>query len=168
MTEPETACSRPSRLPSLGPRGEGWVAIQVVLIVLIVAAGVLGPRWPESAQLWLWIAAAAVGLAGLALFAGGTQRLGRQLTPFPKPVAEGELKRDGAYGIVRHPMYGGVLLMALAWALAASPWALIPWVLACVFLDLKRRREEAWLCEHAAGYGDYLSEVRRQFIPYVW
>jgi len=168
MTDPETACSKPSRLPSLGPRGEGWVAIQGVLIVAIVACGVFGPCWPEATRLWLWIVAAVIGLAGLALFAGGSQRLGRQLTPFPKPVAEGEIKRDGAFRLVRHPIYGGVLMVALAWALASSPWALVPWLLACVFLDLKRRREEAWLCEHNPAYADYLSEVRRQFIPYVW
>ena len=140
----------------------------MVLIVLIVAAGVLGPRWPESAQLWLWIAAGVIGLAGLALFAGGSSRLGRQLTPFPKPVADGEIKRDGAFRLVRHPIYGGVLMVALAWALASSPWALVPRLLACVFLDLKRRREEAWLCEHNPAYGEYMGEVRRQFFPFVW
>ena len=168
MTDHETPCAKPSRLPSLGRRGEGWVAIQVVLIVAIVAAGILGPRWPEEVRVWLWIVAAVVGLAGLALFASGSQRLGRQLTPFPKPVAEGELKRDGAFRLVRHPIYGGVLLLALAWALAASPLAFVPWGLACVFLDLKRRREEAWLCAHDAAYGDYMRDVRHRFIPFVW
>jgi protein-S-isoprenylcysteine O-methyltransferase Ste14 len=168
MTDQVTPCTKPSRLPSLGKRGEGWVAIQVVLIVVIVVAGLFGPRWPEAARVWLWIVAAAIGLAGLALFAGGSQRLGRQLTPFPKPVADGEVKRDGAYGLVRHPIYGGVLLLALAWSLAASPLALVPWVLACAFLDLKRRREEAWLCSHDAGYAGYMVAVRHRFIPYLW
>lgn len=168
MPDPDTACARPSRLPSLGPRGEGWVAIQGVLIVAIVVCGVFGPRWPQAARPWLWAAAVLIGLAGLALFAGGSQRLGRQLTPFPKPVADGEIKRDGAFRLVRHPIYGGVLLLALAGALAVSPLMFAPWVVAGVFLDLKRRREEAWLCGHNPGYADYLNEVRRQFIPYVW
>jgi protein-S-isoprenylcysteine O-methyltransferase Ste14 len=168
MTDQETPCARPSRLPSLGPRGEGWVAIQVVLIVAIVAAGVFGPRWPDAAKPWLWAAAAVLGLVGLALFAGGSQRLGRQLTPFPKPIESGDIKRDGAYRFVRHPIYGGVLMLAAAWALVASPLALIPLALACVFLDLKRRREEAWLCSSYPGYAAYMLEVKQQFIPYVW
>lgn len=168
MTEPARPCTKPSRLPSLGGRGEGWVAIQGVLILAIVFAGWLGPRWPGVAQVWLWVVAAVVGLAGLALFASGSQRLGRQLTPFPKPVADGEVKRDGAYRLVRHPIYGGVLLMGLAWGLATSWWALVPWAIACAFLDLKRRREEAWLCANLEGYADYAAHVRRRFIPFLW
>ena len=37
-----------------------------------------------------------------------------------------------------------------------------------MFLDAKRRREEAWLSERYAGYVDYRRSVRRQFIPFVW
>jgi len=40
------ATQQPSpRLPDLGQRGEGWVAIQVVLSGLIALVGSLGPAW---------------------------------------------------------------------------------------------------------------------------
>ena len=41
----ETPPPSQTRLPSLGPRGEGWVAIQVVLFVLLAVAGSAGPAW---------------------------------------------------------------------------------------------------------------------------
>ena len=156
------------RLPQLGRRGEGWVALQIVLLAVIVAAGVLGPAWPSSVRTWLAVAAGLVALAGLYLFLGGAAGLGRQLTPFPKPVEHGGIKRGGVYGLVRHPIYGGVLLMALAWSLVSSPLALVPWAIAGLFLDAKRRREEAWLVEKHPEYQEYKSGVRASFVPFVW
>jgi protein-S-isoprenylcysteine O-methyltransferase Ste14 len=88
--------------------------------------------------------------------------------PFPKPVEEGSVKQSGAYGLVRHPMYGGVLLLALAWSLVSSPLALAPWTAAAVFLDARRRREEAWLVEAHAEYEEYRASVRHSFVPFAW
>jgi protein-S-isoprenylcysteine O-methyltransferase Ste14 len=157
-----------SRLPALGRRGGGWVAIQAALLVTAIAAGLAGPAWPASASPWLAAAGAVGVLAGVALLIAGGAGLGPQLTPFPRPVDGGELRRSGVYGLVRHPMYGGALLAMLGWALLSSPWALVPLAAAALFLDAKRRREEAWLIKSLAGYKDYRRQVRRRFIPFVW
>jgi hypothetical protein len=50
-------------LPSLGPRGEGWVAIQMVLLALNGLAGSLCPAWTGEPRL----AALAVGVLLMAL-----------------------------------------------------------------------------------------------------
>lgn len=155
-------------LPALGPRGEGWVAIQVAIIGLAVATGVRGPHWSRATS-WLRVPAAVSLLAGGgALFAGGSTRLGRQLTPFPRPTAESSLRQDGAYGLVRHPIYGGVLMVGAAWALVSSPLTLLPLALAGPFLEAKRTREEAWLVDKHPEYTAYREQVRRRFIPFVW
>lgn len=161
-------CVADTRLPSLGPHGEGWVALQVVLLALEAVLGWRGPRWPRAAGRLRLLLACVGFVAGAALMATGSRRLGRHVTPFPRPVADGVLRRDGAYGRVRHPIYGGVLLLAAAWALASSPLALIPAALAFPFFDAKRRREEAWLMAQHEGYEQYCREVRRRFIPFVW
>jgi len=165
-----SAMSAPERreLPALGPRGEGWVAIQVVLFVLLGLAAFLGPRWPDPVDRPMRGAALVVGLAGAVLLLGGLLRLGAQLTPFPKPVEGGELREDGVYGLARHPMYGGGVLLGLAWSLATSYLGLVPTALLCVLVETKSRREELWLVEHHPGYEDYRRRVRRRFIPYVW
>jgi protein-S-isoprenylcysteine O-methyltransferase Ste14 len=157
-----------SRLPALGPHGEGWVAIQAVLFLTTAYCGRRGPRWSRAAAPLRLLAAASLLAAGAALFAGGSWRLGRQLTPFPKPVAHGELRHEGAYGLVRHPIYGGVFFISTAWALFSSPAALLPAALTVPFFDVKRRREEAWLSAEHPHYDDYRRKVPRRFIPFVW
>ena len=166
--DPGTTRNNASRLPALGRKGGGWVALQMALLVAAVAAGLAGAAWPHTASPWLAAAGAIAVLAGIGLLVGGGAGLGSQLTPFPKPVDDGALRQDGVYGLVRHPMYGGALLLMLGWALLSSPLALVPLAAAAAFLDAKRRREEAWLSEEYAGYADYRRSVRRQFIPFVW
>jgi len=157
-----------NRLPELGGRGEGWVAIQVVLILAILACGLRGPRWPQALRPALRLAAAVNGLAGGALFVAGGAGLGRQLTPFPKPLQNGQLRDRGAYGVVRHPIYGGVLMLGLSWALLTSPAVLAPIVAGVPFFELKSRREEAWLEEQHPGYAAYRERVPKKFLPLVW
>jgi protein-S-isoprenylcysteine O-methyltransferase Ste14 len=158
----------PSRLPSLGRRGGGWVGLQVAFLGAAVAAGVLGGAWPPTASPWLAVPGCVGVLAGAGLLLGGGVGLGRQLTPFPRPVTDGALRQDGVYGLVRHPMYGGGLLLILGWALLSSPLVLLPLGLAAVFLDAKSRREEAWLVEQHPGYALYRLKVPRRFVPWVW
>ena len=139
-----------------------------VLIAALVVAGARGRKWPSALRGVRLAAAGLSGAAGLYLFGDGVTRLGRQITPFPKPAEDGNVKRSGAYKLVRHPMYGGVLLIALAWSLASSPLALAPWAAAAAFLDAKRRHEEAWLLEEHPEYEEYRASVRHSFVPFVW
>lgn len=152
----------------LGPRGEGWVVLQIAVIAAVVAAGVAGPPWPGAATPWREVAAALAALGGVALLGGAAAALGRQLTPLPRPVAGGGLRDRGVYARARHPMYGGALLLVLAFALASSPVALAPTAAAAAFLDAKRRVEEAWLLERHPEYESYRRRVRWRFLPYVW
>jgi protein-S-isoprenylcysteine O-methyltransferase Ste14 len=157
-----------SRLPSLGRRGGGWVGLQVVFLAAAVTTGLLGAPWPPVARPWLATLGGAAVLAGLGLLLGGGAGLGRQLTPFPRPVSGGALQRGGVYGMVRHPMYGGALLVILGWALLSAPLALVPLGLAAVFLEAKSHREEAWLADQHPDYATYRLQVQRRFLPWLW
>ena len=80
----------------------------------------------------------------------------------------GRLVEDGVFGLVRHPMYGGLVIAALGWGLVmASPTALAGALVLGVFFDLKSRREEAWLAEQFAGYAAYRRRTRR-LIPWLY
>jgi protein-S-isoprenylcysteine O-methyltransferase Ste14 len=75
----------------------------------------------------------------------------------------------GLYGIVRHPMYVGVLIMMIGMPLALDSWwglaALIPGVIGLVLRILD---EEQMLTQELAGYREYTRQVHYRLIPYVW
>ena len=74
----------------------------------------------------------------------------------------------GPYGIVRHPMYAGAMLVVLATPLAlGSLWALACAVLLCGIIVARLLDEERYLTKHLPGYEAYCREVRHHLIPYV-
>jgi len=98
----------------------------------------------------------------------GVLDLRENLTPFPKPLPGANLVDTGAYGLVRHPIYGGLILGGAGWSLfMASPLALFLALMLAVFFDLKSRREELWLAEQFAEYEAYRSRTRRM-LPWVY
>ena len=156
-----------TRLPSLGPHGEGWVLIQGVLLVLVAMAGwSLGPDWSGPLRL----AGAVVGMVllvgGIVQALRGAVELGGALTPLPRPRDDAELVETGAYASVRHPIYGGLILAAFGWALVqASIVTVALAVVLATFLTVKSVREEAWLKQRFATYANYQARTRR-LIPW--
>jgi protein-S-isoprenylcysteine O-methyltransferase Ste14 len=159
---------RRTRIPTFGPRGEGWVFIQAIVLVGVAVVGLLGARWPENLQAPALVGAIISGVAGLWLASSGVRTLGTSLSPLPKPPTTSELTDSGAFALVRHPIYGGILLVALAWSLALSPWALVPTGALAVALAFKSRLEEQWLVDRHPAYAGYRERVRRRFVPYLW
>jgi protein-S-isoprenylcysteine O-methyltransferase Ste14 len=156
------------RLPNLGPHGEGWFAIQLVLFVAIFAAAGLGPNWDGAARAVTGALGLVLGALGALLAVRGLLDLRENLTPFPKPLSGGRLVDWGSYGLVRHPIYGGLVIGAAGWGLlAASAAALLATGVLLVFFDLKSRREEAWLAEAYPDYGSYRRRTRK-LLPWIY
>ena len=155
-------------LPSLGPRGEGWVLIQGVLLVLVAAAGwSLGPDWSGPTRIAGIVVGIALIASGIVLAVRGVADLGGAMTPLPRPRDDAELVQTGAYALVRHPIYGGLILAAFGWALLKASFVAIAFaaVLALFFL-LKSTREERWLERRYPDYTAYRARTRR-FIPWI-
>jgi protein-S-isoprenylcysteine O-methyltransferase Ste14 len=85
-------------------------------------------------------------------------------------IAEGQHVVDsGPYGVVRHPMYAGALIMIIGIPLAlGSWWGLVPAALFVPLLVWRLTREEAFLAANLAGYDDYRKRVRYRLAPIVW
>lgn len=154
--------------PALGARGEGWVALQFLVLGLIVVAGSVGGPWPGAAEPALRIIGVALLVGGVVLALAGMRTLGPSLTPYPKPGDEATMREHGSYRLVRHPIYGGLLLGGLGWACLTSPLALAPVVVLAAVFAGKSAREEAWLAERYPAYPGYRARVRRRFVPFVW
>ena len=156
------------RLPDLGRRGEGWFLLQLVLFGAIAVSGAAGPAWGG------WPATVGIALGGVLIGCGGILSLRgvldlrENLTPFPRPLEGARLVESGAYRLVRHPIYGGLILGALGWGLVrASPLTLAGALVLAAFFDLKSRREEIWLSESYEDYPAYRRRTHR-LLPWVY
>lgn len=80
-----------------------------------------------------------------------------------------EVIAAGFYGLVRHPMYTGNVLIMVGIPLAlGSYWGLIFVVPGLIVLALRIRDEEKLLREELAGYNEYAQKVRYRLVPYMW
>ena len=153
------------RIPPLGSRGEGWTFTQSVLLVAIAVAGIAGPSWADDVS---WFRAAVgipIAIVGAVLLIGGMAGIRHSLTPFPRPLERTRLQERGVYGLVRHPIYGGLVLIGLGWSLVSSPLALLATVALLLVLEAKSRLEESMLQQRFPEYDAYRDRVPWRFIP---
>jgi protein-S-isoprenylcysteine O-methyltransferase Ste14 len=141
------------------------VAAQAVLTAAIALSALVGLG--ESTVSYV---AGGLSIAGgVALLVESGRRLGRSLTPFPAPLPGGELRTEGVYALVRHPMYTGGILVALGWSVLfeSVPGVVLTAVLAA-FFALKSRHEERRLEEAYPGYAEYRRRTPRRFLPFLY
>jgi protein-S-isoprenylcysteine O-methyltransferase Ste14 len=79
------------------------------------------------------------------------------------------LVSTGLYGLVRHPMYSGSVIMMVGVPLALdSYWGLVFVIPALVALALRIRDEEELLQQQLSGYREYEQQVHYRLVPFVW
>ena len=85
-------------------------------------------------------------------------------------IQEGQtVVSTGLYGIVRHPMYLGTLLMFLPLSLIlGSFWGAIPFALYLALIIVRIISEEKLLTEELEGYKEYKLKVKYRLIPFIW
>jgi protein-S-isoprenylcysteine O-methyltransferase Ste14 len=75
----------------------------------------------------------------------------------------------GAYGLVRHPQYLGIILTVLGGTLlAGSLIGLVTAILISLLLVWRIIGEEKMLVEELEGYQEYQKKVTCRLIPYIW
>ncbi len=149
----------------MGQRGEGWVAIQIFLFALILLAPEIQTfSFPFELRVLGILILCSGGIVGTL----GIFRLGENLSPFPKPKEGGYLVTSGIYGLVRHPIYSGLILGTLGWSLLTDTLLGVGLALVVfIFFDLKSRREERWLSQTYPDYPAYQKQVRK-LIPWIY
>jgi protein-S-isoprenylcysteine O-methyltransferase Ste14 len=154
-----------------GARGEWYVIVQAVLMLLVLVGPRTlpgGPEWRAPFALQRQVIGATLVAAGGAFFLAGLLRLGSALTPLPYPKEGGSLVQTGPFALVRHPIYCGGLIASVGVALMVSGWLTFLYVAALfALLDIKSRQEERWLAQKFPEYAAYQRRVRK-LIPFLY
>ena len=80
-----------------------------------------------------------------------------------------EVISTGLYGVIRHPMYLGVLIMFLPMPTAlGSYWGLIPIAILPIILIQRILTEEETLTAKLEGYKEYCQKNKYRLLPFVW
>jgi len=94
---------------------------------------------------------------------------------FAAPVVKIQKERGqhvvstGMYGIVRHPMYAGaVLLFVAAPLLLGSIFGVLTGLVLIVTIAVRSIGEESMLKQELEGYSDYMKKVKWRMIPFVF
>lgn len=154
-----------------GPRGEWYVVFQFLLFALVALGPTSLPGWPAWPPPWSTtgvVVGIVLGGIGALLILAGVLSLGRNLTAVPHPKDDATLVEKGVHGLVRHPIYSGILFGAFGWAfLRNGTLTLLYALILFLFFDLKTRREEKWLSLKFPEYKAYQQRVRK-LIPFLY
>ncbi|MEU7634178.1 isoprenylcysteine carboxylmethyltransferase family protein [Nocardia sp. NPDC049220] len=83
--------------------------------------------------------------------------------------AEQKVVSTGLYGLVRHPMYFGSLIMMVGIPLALdSYWGLVTVIPGLIVLVIRILDEEKALEQELDGYREYTQKVHHRLVPYIW
>lgn len=133
-----------------------FVGLQLVLFVIyLLPLPQLGYGFPLRVGMILTVIGSIVVVLAFA-------KLNHRLSPFPTPVRDGDLVQTGVYGFARHPIYSGLLLAALGYALLlGSGTKLLVTALLALLFYYKSSYEEKLLERRFPAYEAYRKRVGR-------
>jgi len=162
------------------PSADGWLHKALVFLALMhhIIIPLDSKRFGLSASIMAsipylplirWIACMAM-LSGVAIAA-----LSHLQNTFLSPVLRIQKERGqivishGLYGMMRHPMYSGMLLQYGGMALfCGSVLGMTSWMALVIVIVLRTNAEETMLVEGLKGYDDYMKKVKYRFFPMVY
>lgn len=140
-----------------------FVSIQLLLFVLYW----WHPEPVSSVLTFIWkYIGVVLGLMGLILITFAFIQLNRNLTMLPTPVKNATLITTGVFKYIRHPIYSGIFLVALGYAMIILSFDHIMIALLILLLfEIKSNYEEKKLTAYFPDYIQYKS-VTGKFFPF--
>jgi protein-S-isoprenylcysteine O-methyltransferase Ste14 len=158
-----------------GPLAETRLAqklINVGIIATVVAAAVVSAL--DHRFEWSTVPTAVVVIGNVLVLAGvGVAELVVIQNNYAAATitveADQPVVSTGLYGVVRHPMYVGALIMMAGMPLAlASYWGLLTIIPGVLVFAARITDEEKALRQDLDGYPEYAEKVHYRLIPGVW
>ena len=155
-------------LPEYEPGERVWV---VASFVILTTHFTLGCMAATAAPITVWraLASAAVFVGGMGVWLWGRSGIGPIGVRRVPSQSPGEFRRDGAFAVVRNPMYLGTLLASGAPVVATpKPALLLGFALCGLALSMRAIQDERRLHRQLGpAYAEYCREVKR-LIPFIW
>ncbi len=148
--------------------------LRVFIIALVLAAyrmpavrhAVTSAQATTRGIAWEAVGATLVGLGiGLAIVA--RSYLGRNWGTPMSQKENPELVTSGPYGVIRHPIYSGIILATLGSVLGLSLLWLLPLALVSAYFIYSARREEALMCRQFPGQYPAYRKRTKMFVPFL-
>lgn len=146
-----------------------WVRLAPACVSVHITAACLFLSFSAPVPHWRACLSVLVFALGVGFWFWGRVSIGPlRVTRLPDE-APVRLRRDGAFGLVRHPLYFGVLVANAAPVIAAGRVFLLGTYLLCVVAILVRalQEERRLHAQLGAEYAAYCRDVQR-IIPFVW
>ena len=146
-----------------------WVWTSIMLLTAHISAACLTLTLRPPPPAGRCALGVAVFAAGIGFWLWGRTFIGPLGEPRLPEQPPRELRRDGAFGLVRHPLYLGVLVAASAPVAATGYIVLVAtFALAATAIVARALQEERRLrAQLGPEYERYCREVKR-LIPFVW
>mmetsp|Transcript_26529 Transcript_26529/g.63162 ORF Transcript_26529/g.63162 Transcript_26529/m.63162 type:complete len:260 (-) Transcript_26529:2117-2896(-) len=146
-----------------GSRGEVYFVAQAAMLFLIAIGGVPILDQPLRALGGPGLMLVGLAIGGLALIDLGSD----SLSPFPDPAVDGDLKTQGIYSKIRHPMYSALILACTGFSIwTNSADRLILTAILIYLLEVKSSKEEDFLVgKYGINYTEYMEKVPGKFLP---
>jgi len=143
----------------------------VVLVLQIEAATHVLPTaalYVLNTNTLMGFAGFLLSVLGVGLAIAARVRLGSGWVAPTSSQDVSELITTGPFALVRHPLYGGLLLAMLGSAIGQSVlWALPLIVYGPGFVLSARREEDLLIARFSERYRGYMSRTKR-FVPFLW
>lgn len=145
-----------------------WIASVLFLAVCWLwrpLPGVVWHVWGPGFALYLIqafgvaLTLAAARIVGVWELSGVTQ---------PDPTRAIEFRADGPFGIVRHPIYLGWILMVFATPTMNTSQLLFAVTSTAYLIVAIPFEERSLVASHADAYGAYQKQMRWKLVPFVW
>ena len=163
------------RRKKVGPAAETRPAQKIIMtlsfaaFVMLLVVSALDHRFGWS-QVPVWVSVLGNALVALGLMID--LRVFRENSYGGSTIERMEGQKvitTGPYALMRHPMYVGVLIMALGVPLALGSWWGLVFVVATIpLLMLRILDEEKMLRDQLEGYESYSRNVRYRLVPGLW
>ncbi len=143
-----------------------FVSGQLLLFIIYVVP-LFSIPFPFHINIVIRYASLILAILGILFMGLAILQLNKNLTPFPTPKEDGTLIQNGVYKFIRHPIYTGIILLAIGFGLFhESLWEVCIGIVLWVLFYFKSTYEEKLLSKHFPDYAAY-SKTTGRFFPFI-